>query len=322
MAIAALSIRAARRRVPYETWHGIHLLTYVAIALSFVHELAGPNLAGYLWVQVAWSLLYLYAVGLVLRYRLVAPLLAMWRHRLRVVAVIPETNGVASVIMRGRPIGELAAQPGQFFRWRFMTAVKWVSAHPFSLSAPPQGDRLRITVKNLGTAVGSCIRFSRAPWFSPRALRRDDGAAAARPSVLLIAGGVGITPMRALFETLPLGDGRLDLVYRAASKAEIVFRDELELIAERRGTRIHWMVGPSADPANRFSAETCAAWCRTWPTGTSTCAPHQACRGAVRQALRAAGCPTVACMRRRSRSEDATAGKINVEGESVRQRSW
>jgi ferredoxin-NADP reductase len=45
-----------------------------------------------------------------------------------------------------------------------------------------------------------------------------------RPSVLLIAGGVGITPMRALFETLPLGDGRLDLVYRAASKEDIIFR--------------------------------------------------------------------------------------------------
>ena len=151
VAIAALSIRAARRRVPYETWHGIHLLTYVAIALSFVHELAGPNLAGHLWVQLAWSLLYTYALGLVLRYRLVAPLLAVWRHRLRVEAVIPEAAGVVSVIMRGRHIDELAAQPGQFFRWRFMTAAKWGSAHPFSLSAPPRSDRLRITVKDLGT---------------------------------------------------------------------------------------------------------------------------------------------------------------------------
>src|ERR1700712_4723885 len=78
--IGLVSVRAARRKVSYETWHGIHLLTYLAIALSFVHELAGPNLAGHPVVQVLWSLLYAYVLALVLRYRLLAPLLAVWRH--------------------------------------------------------------------------------------------------------------------------------------------------------------------------------------------------------------------------------------------------
>ncbi|WP_438353708.1 ferric reductase-like transmembrane domain-containing protein [Microbacterium sp. CJ88] len=55
LVIGATSARAARRRMPYETWHALHTLTYVAIALAFAHELAGPDLAGHPLIQVAWS---------------------------------------------------------------------------------------------------------------------------------------------------------------------------------------------------------------------------------------------------------------------------
>ena len=40
-----------------------------------------------------------------------------------------------------------------------------------------------------------------------------------RNKVLLIAGGAGITPLRALFETLPGGPGDLTLLYRASKNA-------------------------------------------------------------------------------------------------------
>ena len=59
--IVGLSVLAARRRISYETWHAIHLLTYLAIALSFLHELAGPNLAGHPAVQILWTLMHGYA---------------------------------------------------------------------------------------------------------------------------------------------------------------------------------------------------------------------------------------------------------------------
>ena len=75
------------------------------------------------------------------------------------------------------------------------------------------------------------------------------------PSVLLIAGGVGITPMRALFETLPFGEGRVDLIYRVPTAADIIFRDELERIAYLRRAKIHWMIGLSAHPGNQFTTE-------------------------------------------------------------------
>ena len=38
--VGVTSARAARRRLRYETWHFIHLYTYLAIALAFSHQFA------------------------------------------------------------------------------------------------------------------------------------------------------------------------------------------------------------------------------------------------------------------------------------------
>ncbi len=57
-----------------------------------------------------------------------------------------------------------------------------------------------------------------------------------RRHVLLVAGGVGITPMRALFETLPLAPGQdLLLLYRARAAGDLLFRGELEHSPAVRG---------------------------------------------------------------------------------------
>jgi ferredoxin-NADP reductase len=59
--------------------------------------------------------------------------------------------------------------------------------------------------------------------------------------VLLIAGGVGITPLRPLFETLPLQAGQdLLLLYRARTEADLLFREELNGIAASRGARVQY----------------------------------------------------------------------------------
>jgi ferredoxin-NADP reductase len=69
-----------------------------------------------------------------------------------------------------------------------------------------------------------------------------------RRDVLLVAGGVGITPMRALLETMPLVPGqRLTLLYRARTLADVLFRGELEEIAWRRGATIHYLLGRDPD---------------------------------------------------------------------------
>ncbi len=246
--VAVVSVRQARRRLSYERWHGIHLLGYVAIALSFLHQLGGPDLAGHPVLQVFWSLLYAHTFALVLRHRFLAPLRAAGRHRLRVTQVVEEVPGVVSIVVEGRHLEELDAEPGQFFRWRFLTPDTWLTAHPFSLSAPRQGNRLRLTVKDLGNGskllqhveVGTWV-VAEGPYGAMTAERRT------QRDVLLIAGGVGITPMRALFETIPMkADQDLVLLYRADRPEHIVFRHELDMLAERRRAKVIYLLG--SDP--------------------------------------------------------------------------
>ena len=245
LGVGIASMRAARRRVRYETWYFLHLYTYLAIALAFSHQLAvGASFVSNLAARFWWSAMYLAVLVLVLWYRVAVPLLAFRRHRFEVIGVKAEAPGVISVYIGGRRLDELDAEPGQFFRWRFLTRSLWWSSHPFSLSAAPGSDMLRITVKNLGDHSQALARlqpgtrvFAEGPYgaFTPGYSGRG---------VVLLAGGVGITPLRAIFATLP---GHVTLIYRASSERDIVFRDELNAIAAARGATVHYVVGSRAE---------------------------------------------------------------------------
>src|SRR5206468_9047529 len=95
-----------------------------------------------------WWALYLAAAAAVVGTRVVRPLLvSLVRHRLRVVAVTPETPGVVSIEIGGRRLDRLPARSGQFLYWRFLSPRLWHRARAYSLSRAPDGRTLRITVK-------------------------------------------------------------------------------------------------------------------------------------------------------------------------------
>jgi predicted ferric reductase len=292
--VGVVSARAARRRLRYETWHFIHLYTYLAIALAFAHQFAtGADFAGNLRAQVLWSALYVVVGVLLVWYRLISPVARAVRHRFRVVGLHWESPGVISVYVTGRRLAELGAQPGQFFRWRFLTRGLWWAANPYSLSATPDGRMLRITVKISGrhSAALAALRpgtavLAEGPYGSFTALRRR------RRRVLLIGAGVGITPLRALFESLPATPGELTLIYRASRPEDLVLFRELDQIATARGARVHYLVGARrAGRRDRFSAERLARLVpRLAEHDVYVCGPD-ALTAALRGELHRAGVP-------------------------------
>ena len=243
--VGVVSARAARARLRYETWYYLHFYTYVAIALGFSHQFAnGADFINNLPARVMWSLMYAIVAALLVWYRVITPIRQAARHRMRVEAVRREGPGVVSILVAGHHLDELAAEPGQFFRWRFLTRELWWSANPYSLSAPPHPRLLRITVKDLGDHSRSVGRIkpgtrvvAEGPYGAFTAARRR------RRKVLLIAGGAGITPLRALFETLPAAPGDLTLLYRADTPDDVVFRRELDLLAATRRATVHYVLG-------------------------------------------------------------------------------
>ncbi len=230
----------------YETWHFVHLYTYLAVALAFAHEFAtGAEFMRNLPARIGWSALYIAVAATLFWFRICAPLFSVCYHRMRVVSVVPEGHDFVSVYIAGRRLDELAAEPGQFFRWRFLTRELWWAANPYSLSAMPRPDMLRITVKAAGEHSDALRHLqpgtrvlAEGPYGGFTPARRTQAR------VLLIAGGVGITPIRALFESLPGRPGDLTLIYRASSPRDVVLREELDEIAQRRGARVLYLVGP------------------------------------------------------------------------------
>ncbi|WP_033323481.1 ferredoxin reductase family protein [Streptomyces yerevanensis] len=256
--IGLISIGGIRRRIPYDTWYHIHLLTYAAVYLSFWHQLStGNDFAVQPAATTAWYALYGTVTALALWYRVLVPIRLNMRHRMRVADVVEEAPGVVSVLISGRRLHRIGAEAGQFFRWRFMAPGMRFSSHPYSLSAAPRPNMLRITVKAIGDHTSRLRElepgtrvWAEGPYGAMTASRRRSG------KVLLIAGGVGITPMRALFETLPGSPGDLTLLYRANSTQDLALWDELAAIADERGARLMYAVNSPDGERPDISAET------------------------------------------------------------------
>ncbi len=247
--IAVISARAIRRRISHQAWYFIHLYAYLALALSFAHQFAtGADFATHPFNRAAWIALYAGVALLLLVYRVGKPVRDALRHRLWVAQVVRENPDAVSVYLGGRHLEMLGAESGQFFLWRFLTRDGWWQAHPYSLSAAPNGQWLRVTVKSLGDHSRDMPRVRRGT----RVLAEGPyGAFTWRRrrlrKVLLIGGGVGITPLRALFESLP-GRGReITMLYRARRDQEVMFRDELDRIAQARQARVVYLVGSRAE---------------------------------------------------------------------------
>jgi ferredoxin-NADP reductase len=202
-----------------------------------------------------WVCLYVLTFGTLVVFRVALPVRNAWRYRLRVAAVRREGREVVSVYVTGRHLERMRAEAGQFFRWRFLDRRSWWEAHPFSLSAAPNGRFLRITAKGIGdhsealrdVRVGTAV-MAEGPYGNLTAIRRS------RRRVLLIAGGVGITPLRALLEGLPAGPGDLTLLYRATSEADVLFRSELDELGRARQIEVRYLLGPRDRQPNPLSA--------------------------------------------------------------------
>ncbi|MEA2630789.1 MAG: hypothetical protein QOE66_1008, partial [Chloroflexota bacterium] len=161
VAVGITSARLARRRLTYEGWYYIHLYAYLGMALGFAHQLVvGTDFLSDPIAEAYWVALYLVTVVAIFVFRVGQPVHLFLRHGLRVDHVTPEGPGVVSVYVTGRRLDELEAQAGQFFLWRFLAGDGWWHAHPFSLSAAPNGRQLRLTVKASGDGTGAMLRLA------------------------------------------------------------------------------------------------------------------------------------------------------------------
>jgi predicted ferric reductase len=242
--VVVTSVRRARRRLRYESWHLLHLYAYLGIALSFPHQLSDGAEFHDPAARIYWWTLYLSAAVATLVWRVGVPLWRSTYHRMRVAGVSTEVPGVVSVAVEGHRLDRLRTKSGQFFIWRFRDGPGWTRGNPYTISAAPRPDRLRVTIQVAGdgSARAAALRTGtrvliEGPYGTLTADRRR------HPRMLLVAAGVGITPLRALLEDAPYEPGETALIYRFTAAEHAIFTAELTEIARRRGVELHFLPG-------------------------------------------------------------------------------
>jgi predicted ferric reductase len=239
------SIPQVRRQLRYETWWTVHLAFYFAVALSFAHQVrTGVIFLGHPITVAVWTRIFAAVASVLVLSRVVRPITANLRYRLRVTSVEEVSPGVFALMMRGRHLERLNVSGGQYFQWRFLAPGLLLHSHPYSLSALPSPPYLRMTVKSLGdqsSALAHLRPGTRVFIEGPYGVFTRHQITA--PAVTLIGAGVGVTPLRALLEDLPAEVG-VTVLLRASTPEDLVHADEMRaLVTERRGV-FHEIVGP------------------------------------------------------------------------------
>jgi ferredoxin-NADP reductase/DMSO/TMAO reductase YedYZ heme-binding membrane subunit len=269
----ATSFNAAIRKMGGRGWKRLHRLVYLAAALACYHfylqtkaDKRLPDIA----IGVLAALL-LWRIGVWVVHRVRAPAKApvasagaktrFWKGELRVIGMFRETPAVRTFRLAPADGGSVpfAFRAGQFLNLMIDVDGKRVG-RSYTIASPPTRDGyLELTIKREDD--GSVSRFLHdmlmtgqtvtisAPagrfTFDPKKPQRKASVAggdresakepAEEPGVLLIAGGVGITPVMSILRDLTdrVWPGNIDLVFSVRTPADVIFADELRLLAAR-----------------------------------------------------------------------------------------
>ncbi len=216
-----------RKKIRYETWYFIHLLVYVAIALVFGHQTQTADVSFgkplYYWLVLNFA-----GFGIMLLYRFGKPLYQSFKYKFKVERISQEAPDIYSIYITGKDLNKFKFRAGQFANLNFIGFGLWFT-HPFSFSQAPGHDQLRFSVKALGdftNKVASIKPGTRIIVDGPLGL--FTASQAQTDKYLFIAGGIGITPIRALIEEQLKNNRDMVLLYANKTLASTAFKTEIE----------------------------------------------------------------------------------------------
>jgi predicted ferric reductase len=271
--IVVTSVFRRRLRLSYEAWQVLHLvLAVVLTAAMILHILAARGYAaepGMRALLVAYGAL---GFGVLLHYRVLRPLI-IWRRPWTLVE--NRDVGGSTRLLRVRPAGHrgFAFEAGQFAWLITGSSPLWSAQHPISMASTaeraPDGT-IEFGIKALGDWSGTVV-----PALEPGARLWVDGAFGAftpeghpAQGYVLIAGGIGISPMRSILQTLrDREDVRpIVLFYAAHDWTRVSFRDELEGLRQSLNlTIVYVFEAPGDDWTGERGYVTADVLCRHLP---------------------------------------------------------
>lgn len=251
IATVGLSIYIVRKHLKFETWYAVHLLNYAAIALVPWHQLTngGDFLTNPVFAYY-WITLYAVTAVSVLYWRFGMTLLKFLSHDFTVERVVHQAPRATSVYIKAKRLEKFKAKAGQFVLVRFLKRPFVWQEHPFSLSRLPNGQTLRLTIRQTGdfTNMIPHLKPGTKVWVSgpfgafTHNLQRTN-------KLVYIAGGIGITPIRSMVEDQARRgeSGNAILLYGNRTLEETVFWDELTLLGKQIAMPIYNVLSDQKD---------------------------------------------------------------------------
>lgn len=252
IALVITALWRVQLRIRYEIWHLSHIiLAVIAVIAGIAHMVAWGFYLDDPLKKALWIGLILFWFGLLLYVRIVKPFF-MLRRPFRVVDVRKERGDTTTLVMEPEGHTGFHFTPGQF-GWLTVWGNPFnITGHPFSFSssAEASGGRVEMSIRNLGDFTR---HIAQIPVGQRVYLDGPYGAfTLGNPADMhvLVAGGVGITPMMSMLRTLAdRGDPRPALLlYGSKDWESITFREELEALQLRLNLKVvHVLSNPSAD---------------------------------------------------------------------------
>ena len=225
-------------KIPYwfwKIWHGI--LNTFTLGLAILHIYLNGNYLDLPWKKELWISYFIVWIFLLVYTRIIYPI-RLIRHPYQVVEVKPERANCTTLRMKPEKSGGFSFHPGQF---AWITAWKTPfsdSEHPFSLaSSAEHPEQIEMTIKALGKFTSSVKEIQ------PGQKVYVDGAYGSfscdrypeATGLILIAGGIGITPFMSTLRTLAdrKDERPLILFYANRDWETITFREEFDQLQKR-----------------------------------------------------------------------------------------
>jgi predicted ferric reductase len=265
-AVVALSIRAARMRLRYESWHLLHLYAYLGVGLALPHELwTGADFLFSPAATAYWWTLWALSAAAVVWYRIVVPILRSARAGLRVASVEPDGRRAMLVTLVGRDLASLRVRAGQSFVFRFLDGPGWTRGHPFSVAGVPgvawHGNSLSLGVRIAGDGTSRMTRLRpgtrvlvEGPYGTTTGERRTGRL------LVMIGAGAGVAPLVALLEEQGWEWGEATLITRDHHPADALLTGPIEDLVARRGLRWFRLDGPRTQTGAAWLPRQHARW--------------------------------------------------------------
>lgn len=230
--VIIFSVPIIKKLFAYEKWHSVHLLTYVAFILAIGHQMESGDFYKQPLLVVYWYIFNFGCFGLLILYRWLKPLYLFYKHRFQIEKVVNENSDICSVYVKGLNIEQFKFKAGQFANL-YILDKKYLWPHPFSFSSDYNGQYLRFTIKSLGDYSKTVNQIKPGTYvIIDGPLGKFTTERAVTKKYLLIAGGVGVTPIVAMAQELKNKQADFAVLYSVKSQQDLIFDNEIKNLTD------------------------------------------------------------------------------------------